>query len=74
MSKATKVLILDEATVVDSSGAPVFYVGKAPIGTASSASVWKIQKIDTTSGVIVTYAGGGNYTQIWDNRTSLVYA
>ncbi len=50
------------------------YVGEAAIGTTPSAASWRIKKIDSTSGVIITWAGTGVFDQIWDNRASLVYS
>jgi hypothetical protein len=61
--------------VDDTTTANVTYVGYAVIGSLSSASVWKIKKIDTTSGVVITWADGdSSYNNIWDNRASLSYS
>ncbi len=49
------------------------YVGEAAIGTATSAAAWRIKKIDSTSGIIITWAGGGSFDQIWNNYASLTY-
>jgi hypothetical protein len=74
VSKATKTKGLEEAVQVDTAASPIIYIGKAPIGTLTSAPLWQISKLDTTGGAKITWTGGGNYTQIWDNRTSLTYA
>lgn len=64
----------DYATRVDNTTtANVLYVGKAAIGSATSAGIWQVKKIDTTTGVIITWAAGGAFSQIWDNRASLSY-
>lgn len=55
----------------------VSYVGRAPVGSATSAPVWRVMKIDESGSPItmsVTWADGGKYNQIYDNRTSLTYA
>jgi hypothetical protein len=52
----------------------VDYVGEAAIGTATSAASWRIKKVDSTSGVVIQWAGAGTFNQIWDNRASLTYS
>jgi hypothetical protein len=53
----------------------VTYVGIAAIGTATSAAEWQIQKVDASSGVIVTWAdGNAYYDNVWDNYASLTYS
>jgi len=62
-------------TLVDTSGGSVIYIGQAIPGTATSASAWRIQQINTASGVQITYAGGlPTFQNVWDNRTSLSYS
>ena len=63
-------------TKVDEASSTVTYVGKADIGTATSADSWQIKKISTSSTVTtVAYAGGvDTFSQVWDNRTSLSYS
>lgn len=54
---------------------PVTYIGEAVPGTATSVGEWRIKKIDeTTSDTTIKYAGGGAFSQVWDNRASLTYA
>lgn len=52
----------------------VDYVGEAAIGTATSAAAWRIKRIDSTTGIIIQWAGTGVFDQIWDNRASLSYS
>lgn len=52
----------------------VDYVGEAAIGTVTSAASWRVKKIDSTSGIIITWAGIGTFNQIWDNYASLSYS
>lgn len=58
----------------DTSTTNVTYVGKAAIGSATSASVWQIQKIDETTGMSITWAGTALFTAKWDDRTTETYA
>lgn len=50
------------------------YVGEAAIGTATSAASWRVKKIDSTSGIVITWAGSGTFNQVWDNYASLIYS
>lgn len=62
------------ASRLDDSASPIIYMGKAPVGSATSAAVWQIAKLDTTSGAVKTWADLGRFTQIWDDRTGLTYS
>lgn len=75
MSKAIKVLSLDEAVRLDMASSTIMYVGKAVPTTLNSAAAWKITRYTLTAGGNVTSetVALGNYTQIWDNRASLSY-
>lgn len=64
---------VDTAVRIDDSNEPITYIGKAPIGSSTSAAVWQIAKLDTSSGLIKTWAGSAGFTQIWDNRAGLTY-
>lgn len=58
---------------LDSSGS-IDYVGEASIGTATSAASWRIKRVDSTTGIIIQWAGTGVFDQVWDNRASLSYS
>lgn len=61
----------------DVSTASVTYVGKAEVGSSAASAVWQIMKMDesgTPATLVTTYAGGGSFNQIWNNRTSLSYS
>ena len=63
------------ATRIDEVSADVTYIGRAKLGSATSASVWQIKKI-TTSGTEtkIEFANGAAvYDQSWDARASLTY-
>lgn len=60
----------------DVSTTSVTYIGKAPIGSATSSAVWQVQKLDqsgTPITSVITWAGTGGFNQIWSDRTSLTY-
>lgn len=61
---------------IDESVTGTTYVGKAPLGSATSASVWQILKMVESAGVTtVTWAGGDSaYDNVWDNRAALSYS
>lgn len=54
----------------------VIYIGKAPIGTATSTAGWQIKKIDktVTDNVTITFAAAGAFTATWNNRGSETYS
>jgi len=45
-----------------------------PYGFATSSAVWQIQKIDETTGMVITWGGTGAFDNIWNNRASLSYS
>ena len=58
----------------DTTTANTTYLGKAVIGSVTSAAVWQIAKLDTSSGLIKTWASGSaSFDQEWDERASLTY-
>jgi hypothetical protein len=67
---ATKTEV-DKSTTTD-----VIYIGKAPIGTATSTAGWQIKKIDktVTDNVTITFAAAGAFTATWNNRGSETYS
>lgn len=59
---------------LDEASATVTYIGEATIGSATSSAVWRIKKMDTTSGIVITWADSNeNFDNVWDNRASLTY-
>lgn len=58
----------------DTTTANVVYLGYAAGGSATSASVWKIAKVDTSSKNILLADGNNNYDNKWDDRASLSYS
>lgn len=61
--------------VDDYTTANIIYIGIARVGTPTSDAYWQIQKIDETTGTVITWADGNdNFDNIWDNRTSITYS
>jgi len=56
----------------DSVDPTIMYVGEAEIGSDDNSPVWRIQKVNTTTEEI-TFAGAGEFNQVWNNRESLGY-
>jgi len=51
------------------------YVGEAAVGTATSAALWRIKRLDNTTGIIIQWASGtAVFDKIWDNRTAYTYS
>lgn len=63
-------------SIVDANADGNTYFGEAPAGSATSAAVWKIQRMLVSGSVNkFQYANGSTGSgNIWDNRTSLTYA
>lgn len=65
------------AQQVDFEGS-IIYKGWAAVGSTTSASLWRIQKIEFVGldeDVIITWADGdSNFDNIWDNRLILSYS
>jgi len=62
-------------TLYEEASSTIAYLGKALPGVLSSEALWRISKIDTSSGIITTFAdGNSNFDNIWDNRAALSYS
>lgn len=52
----------------------VMYLGEARYAASDTDPVWKITRIDVTSGVVITFADENeNYDNVWADRTTLTY-
>ena len=61
-------------TLLDEVSATLSYIGEAPPNSSMSAPVWRMRRLDTTSGVQLYYADGNTrFDNVWDNRASLTY-
>ena len=59
----------------DTTTANIVYLGYAVGGSATSASVWKIAKVDTVNKKILLADGNNNYDNKYDDRaTTVVYS
>lgn len=61
---------------MDEAGSGITYVGEAAIGSATSAAVWRIKRLDESGSpeLIIKWADGdADFDNIWDNRASLTY-
>lgn len=60
---------------LDEASATITYVGEADPASSTASAVWRIKRLDSTSGLIVLYAGGAaTFNQIWNNRAALSYS
>lgn len=63
--------------VTDSGDSNLIYFGDVAVGSVGSTSqaIWRISRLDTTTLLTVTWAGGSKeFNQIWDSRESLIYS
>ena len=59
---------------MDQVSSTLFYVGEANIASPTSSPVWRIRKIDTSTGVAIQWAdGNSNFDNVWDDHTILTY-
>ena len=73
-AKLGDLTMADLVTLVDEDSNTT-YIGKAAPGTLSSSPNWKIQRIvDTNGDLEIRWADSANFSQIWDNRSSLSYS
>lgn len=57
------------------SSAGIIYLGEAEEGSLTSDAVWRIRRIDYSSGVTILWAdGNANFDNVWNDRTSLTYS
>ena len=62
------------ATKITVSGA-ITYIGEAAPGTAQATAAWRCQKIDTSSGTVITLAdGNSNFDNVATDLTALSYS
>lgn len=60
---------------LDEASATITYVGEALPGVAASSALWRIKRLDSTSGLLLTWADGdADFDKIWNNRASYSYS
>ena len=78
MSEATKTdcgLGADYTLILDDTHDPILYLGEAVPGSSISDPVWRIRKLDTTSGISTLWANGeASFVNQWDERLNLIYS
>ena len=52
----------------------VTYIAEALAGTFPTEAAWRVQKIDATTGTVITWADKGKPTQIATDLTVLTYS
>lgn len=58
----------------DTTTANMTYVGYAVPGSSTASAVWRIKRIDATTGLAIRFAdGNANFDNVWNNRASLSY-
>lgn len=58
----------------EEASSTITYIGEAAIGSATSASAWRIKRMNTASGIVITWADDTSaFTKVWDSRASYSY-
>jgi len=65
-ANATLTLRLAEAGVYT-------YIGEAEIGSSEASAVWRVKRLDETSGMAILFAGTGIFDQVWNDYLTLIY-
>lgn len=63
-------------TLIDKASDTVTYIGNCAVGSADdiSEAIWRIKKVDSTSGTKITYADGvSTFTKVWNSRATYTY-
>ena len=73
---ALELATMQTAMQYDYIDATTSYRGEAVPGTATSAALWRVQRITITGDdLVIEWAdGSANFTKIWDDRLSLTYS
>lgn len=57
------------------STANTIYIGKALPGSSTANPVWQIKKLDTSSGIVGSWAdGNSNFDNVWDDILTITYS
>ena len=65
---------INYAIKITESGS-ITYIGYANPGTAQATAAWKVMKMDTTSGLVITWADGNlNFDNVATDLTALTYS
>ena len=65
---------VENAMKVTTSGS-ITYIGIAKVGSSEASAVWQCKKIDTTTGVVITWADGDSrFDNVASDLTALTYS
>ncbi len=74
-TEPTLVKIVGEYAIIIAESGVYTYIGKATIGSLTSASVWQIKRLDETSGLVMKWSdGNANFDNKWDDYLTLSYS
>jgi len=74
-SQPVTLAVTEYQTRLDEASATITYVGSAEMASSTSASAWRIKRLDSTSGLVILWAdGNADFDNVWDNRASLSYS
>jgi hypothetical protein len=60
---------------LDNSAGTIIYIGEAAPGVSDSDTKWRIKKLDTSTGLVITWASGTVfYDKQWTQRVSYTYS
>lgn len=60
---------------LDEASATITYVGEAEPGTSAASALWRIKRLDSTSGLLITWADGdSDFDKVWNDRASYSYS
>lgn len=68
-------LVSKEVAIKVTTSGNVTYVAKAAAGSSQASAVWQAKSIDSTSGVVVTWANGSpSFSNVATDLTALIYS
>lgn len=60
---------------LDEASATITYVGEAEPGTSAASALWRIKRLDSTSGLLITWADGdSDFDKVWNDRATYSYS
>lgn len=60
---------------LDEASSTITYVGEAEPGTSAASALWRIKRLDSTSGLLVTWADGdSDFDKVWNDRATYSYS
>lgn len=62
--------------LIDEASSTIIYIGECAVGSAGQTDqeIWRIKKVDQTSGIKITYANGSSdFNKKWTERATYTY-